>query len=87
MPYSDDSGRCCGWYARVESARTAKDLYAAMEQIPCASCSRHLAASTVPEPLRPAWEQYTTQSSPRRLPRALGFWLYRHPNVPVAQVS
>ena len=74
------SQRCCDWYERAESARTAKALYAALERIPCDSCNRHVAASEVPEPLRPTWEAYVKQSSPRRMPRALGFWLFRHPN-------
>ncbi|TQS41040.1 hypothetical protein [Cryptosporangium phraense] len=87
MTYTDDSGRCCGWYANVEAARTAKQLYAAMEQVPCESCNRHVAASEVPETLRPVWEYYSTQTNPRRMPRALGFWLYRHPNTPVVQAS
>jgi len=74
------SERCCGWYEHVEAAHTAKALYAALERVPCESCNRHLAASEVPEPLRPMWESYVGQSGPRRMPRALGFWLYRNPN-------
>ena len=78
--------RCCGWYERVEAARTAKALYAALERVPCDSCNRHLAASEVPAPLRATWEPYVAQPSPRRMPRALGFWLYRNPNRQPAHV-
>lgn len=87
MPQNDDlarSERCCAWYDRVEAARTSKALYAALERVPCDSCNRHLAASEVPEPLKAAWEPYVAQSKPRRLPRALGFWLFRHPNRELA---
>jgi len=84
---SAPSGRCCGWYERVEAARTTKALYAALEQVPCDSCHRHLAASQVPEHLRTTWEPYVAQSRPRRMPRALGFWLYRNPSRPLAHSS
>lgn len=74
------SERCCDWYEQVTAARTAKALYAALERVPCDSCNRHVAAGDVPEPLRATWEPYVAQSSPRRMPRAVGFWLLRHPN-------
>ncbi|SHN43594.1 hypothetical protein [Cryptosporangium aurantiacum] len=77
--------RCCDWYERVEAARTTRALYAALERVPCDSCNRHLADSEVPEHLRTIWEPYVARSGARRMPRALGFWLYRHPNGTLAR--
>jgi hypothetical protein len=82
MVDTEELERCCGWYAGVEATRTTKALYAALERVPCDTCNRHLAASEVPEPLRAVWEPYVAQSSPRRMPRSLGFWLYRNPSLP-----
>jgi hypothetical protein len=90
MPHTDESGqpkRCCDWYERVEATRTTKALYAALERVPCADCNRHLAESEVPEHLRAIWQPYVAQSSPRRMPRALGFWLYRNPSTQLAHSS
>ena len=90
MPQHDElarSERCCDWYERVEAARTTKALYAALERVPCQSCNRHVAVSEVPEPLRATWEPYVAQSNPRRMPRAVGFWLFRHPNRALAHAA
>ncbi|GAA3393082.1 hypothetical protein [Cryptosporangium minutisporangium] len=90
MPHTSELGqsdRCCDWYERVEAARTAKALYAALERVPCDSCNRHLSDSEVPEHLRSVWQPYVAQSRPRRMPRALGFWLFRNRTKTLAHSS